>query len=274
MQCPWAVYKEARTIEPLRLESLKSIRIKAKLQTRKVATTDLFLPLDSMLAWAWMQENHPDRMEAFESSINPEGYVTEELPLERRGHGEDWYWACSFACGQPKGEEILHSHRRFDADLAEDYWDFGNRSGRVNTALSPFKNKRMPVVTYLVPELSWYAVGDVREIERLLTWITHVGCHRGQGFGRVASWTVEACDEEIGEEASSGEDTCREDLSCLRAIPCLPGQGGTLQGIRPPYWLSWQWRLARVPDDPRLACRAAKAPTDDAKVFEKAGFGR
>lgn len=218
---------------------MKPMKITAYMWTGKIATTDLYLPLDAMLEYVWIQQNHPELLEVSQSSIPPDELVVSDLPLEKRGEGYDWYWACSFACGEPKREEILHWHKRFDFDLATKHVDFGNRRGKVDVKSGYYKNYRMPIVTYLVPKLEWYAVGELKEVALLVDEITHIGKKRSQGFGRVASWAVEEW---------------TEDLSHLRAIP--DPEGDMEMGIRPPYWLSWQWKRARLSDDGRLACNA------------------
>ena len=214
---------------------MKPLKITAHMQTGKIATTDLYLPLDSIMASIWMHKNRPDL--AYAPIIDYENMVDAELPLEKRGEGDDWYWACSFACGEPKKEEILHWHKRFDFDLGTQYVDFEKRRGRVDVKSGHYKNYRMPLVTYLIPKLEWYAIGDLKQVEALVNEITHIGKKRSQGFGRVQRWTVEEWPE---------------DLSFLRAIP--DPNGDMEMGIRPPYWLSWQWKLARLSDDGRLAC--------------------
>lgn len=218
---------------------MKPMKVTAFMQTGKIATTDLYLPLDSILAEVWMRQHHPERMAGSQSSIRPDNLVVPELPFERRGEGDDWYWACSFACGKPQREEIVYWHKRLDAVEAETYVDFGGRRGRVDTHAGVYKGYRMPLVTFLVPTLSWYAVGDIASVWEMVRTVAHIGKKRSQGYGRVVRWQVE---------------TWPEDLSHLRAIP---DPDGAEMGIRPPYWLAWQWRPAVVPDDPRLACNAA-----------------
>lgn len=214
---------------------MKPLKVTAYMQTGKIATTDLYLPLDSILAEAWMRKHYPERMAGSQSSISPDDFIVPELPLERRGEGDDWYWACSFACGEPRQEEIVYWHKRFDQALGEQYVDFRGRRGKIDTRSGGYKSYRMPLVTYLVPRLEWYAVGDADGIRELLRDVTHIGKKRAQGYGRVARWSVE---------------DYPEDLSHLRA---LPDSGGEEMGIRPPYWLAWQWRPARLSADSRLA---------------------
>ena len=221
------------------MKQMQPMKVTAFMQTGKVAATDLFLPLDSILAEVWMRQHYPERMAATQSAIKPEDFITPELPFERRGEGDDWYWACSFACGKPQREEIVYWHKRFDDKEAEAYVDFGGRRGKVDTGAGFYKDYRMPLVTYLIPVLSWYAVGDITTVWEMVRAVTHIGKKRSQGYGRVARWQVEAWPE---------------DLSHLRAVP---DPAGSEMGIRPPYWLAWQWKPAKVPDDPRLACNYA-----------------
>lgn len=217
---------------------MEPLKITAKLLTGQVVTADLWLPLDSILAYAWMMEHHPDKLAASTSGMRPEDILEPELPLERRGEGDDWYWACSFALGSPRGQQIVYYHRRFDAQESEAYVDFGKRRGKVNHKAGPYRSCRVPLMVVLVPELVWYAVGNRYEVEWLLQYITHIGKKRSQGYGRVARWTVERAEE---------------DLSSLRPIP--DPEGDFEMGVRPPYWMRDNWRRVRMPNDDRLLCR-------------------
>lgn len=203
----------------------------------RIATTDLTLPLDSVLAWAWMMREHPERMAASQSGMQPDDVIVPELPLERRGSGDSWYWACSFAFGQPVLENKAYWHKRFDAQASEDYADFGKRSGKVNVGAGHYKNYRMPLVVFLVPRLEWWLVGDQAAVEALLTRVTHLGKKRSQGFGRVARWEVGRTDE---------------DYSNARPIPTPDGDD--MATIRPPYWLHTNERYVRWPQQDGLAC--------------------
>ena len=95
----------------------------------------------------------------------------------------------------------------------------------------------MPLTIFLVPELSWYVVGDADRIRQLLARVTHIGKKRSQGHGRVREWIVEPSSE---------------DLSDRRPIPSKDGV--EVCGLRPPYWWHGNWTTVKWPDDPRLAC--------------------
>jgi len=210
------------------------IKVTAHMRTGQIATTDMFLPLDSVLAFAWMRAHHPAKLDV---EFTPEDYIEPDLPLARRGRGDARYWACSFACGEPRGEEVVYWHKRFDEEFGTEYVDFQGRRGKVDIKAGHYKSYRTPLVVVLMPKVEWYAVGDKDEVERLLALVTHLGKKRSQGYGRVQKWTVESWSE---------------DLSHLRAIP--DPDGDYEMGIRPPYWWSDQWSRCRLSDDPRLAC--------------------
>lgn len=202
----------------------------------RIATTDGYLPLDGLLAYAWMAENHP---ELIRTDAGKNGEILEgKLPLEKRGTGDDWYWACSFACFTPIKETKVFWHKRFDAQHAEEYVDFGKRRGSVNIKSAQYKNYRMPLTIQLIPKIEWYCVGDADQIEWMVKDITHMGKKRSQGFGQIAKWEVEVWPE---------------DLSHLRPVP--DETGDDYVAIRPPYWYSKHFRRVVWPEDGRLGAR-------------------
>lgn len=214
--------------------------VAAHLFDGRIAATELMLPLDSILAYAWMAEHHPDRLHVVSSGFDPADLIVPELPLERRGEGDLWYWACSCAFGQPLMEQTAHWHKRFDAFEAEQYMILKRRNV-VNTAAGPYKAHRIPLTVFLVPRLEWWLVGDLGEVRRLLQGITHVGKKRGQGYGRIARWEVALA---------------AEDRSHARPIP--DPEGDAHLAIRPPYWHPMSAARVRWPEDPRLACNSLR----------------
>jgi CRISPR type IV-associated protein Csf3 len=218
---------------------LKPIKITAHMLDGRVATTDLCLPIDSMLAWAWIAKHHPEKLEHDSTRTRGVELIDPDLPLERREANGEWYWAASFALGEPMHEFRNFWHKRFDAQEAEDYADFQGRRGKVNVGAAQYKNYRMPLTIFLVPELTWYVVGDEDKLTPLLWQITSIGKKRSQGYGKIREWEIEDADE---------------DLSHLRAIPD-PG-GDAIYGVRPPYWLGSNVMRVAIPADKRLATNA------------------
>lgn len=206
---------------------MEPLRIAARMADGRIVTTEGWLTLDSVVAWAWMMLHHPERMEVDPNSVGNE-WIDPMLPFERRGEGDAWYYACSFGMGRLLHEETQYRHKRFDGDLAETYVDFGKRRGVVPTQSGPYKSCRMPMFVHIVPEIVWYAVGDRQELERLLPMITHLGKDRSRGYGLVESWEVRPWHSDWSERLPDGRLT--------RSIPANGGTGDMITGIRPPYW--------------------------------------
>ncbi|WP_206922899.1 hypothetical protein [Alicyclobacillus suci] len=220
---------------------MQPLKVEAFLTDGRVATSDLYLPLDSMLAWSWIFEHRPELLAKTTSGLEGEIYHP-PIPLKRIGDDDNWYYACSFACGKPVGERTNYWHKRFDAQHAETYADFEGRREKVNTSAGRYKNYRMPVVTYLIAKLTWYCVGDAQEIEYLLSNITHIGKKRSQGYGEIREWTVTPSDV---------------DKSHLRPIPS--DAGTDVLAIRPPYWERSNHMLVTWPEGcEELACFAER----------------
>ena len=220
---------------------MKPTKITAHMLDGRIATTDLCLPIDSMLAWAWIAKYHPEKLEHDPTRTKGVELIGPSLPLplERREANGESYWAASFALGNPMYEFRNFWHKRFDAQEAEDYADFQGRRGKVNVGAAQFKNYRMPLTVFLVPELTWYVVGNQKEIADLVNRITSIGKKRSQGYGKISYWSLEDAEE---------------DLSHLRAIP--DPNGDEIYGIRPPYWLESNVVRVKMSDDPRLAANA------------------
>ena len=217
---------------------MKALRVDAWMVDGRVATSDLYLPLDSLLAWSWIFEHEPERLAMTTSGIAEEIYHP-PVPLKRVEIGDDWWYACSFAIGETAGERTTFWHKRFDAQIAEDYADFGGRRAKVNSKSGPYKGYRMPITIFLIPRLTWYCVGDATEIRELLENVTHIGKKRSQGYGRIRRWAV-------------GETS--EDLSWMRPTP--DENGDEVTSIRPPYWESSNLRVCKwPPGSERLLCR-------------------
>jgi len=219
------------------------LEIVARLVDGRVATYDGYLPIDSVLAWAWVAEHRPDLLE-----VTQPGQLEEDLeiplPLTRRVYADgDWCWAASFAVAPRAQERRQIWHRRFDAAAAEEYTD---RRGQVNTSGGRLRDYRVPLPILLVPELRWYCVGDGEEILCLLRPVAAVGKKRAQGLGRVREWVVQPAPE---------------DRSWWRPHPDPDGTDEV--AIRPPYWDRRNVRRVVWPDVP-LAARALPVARPDA----------
>ncbi len=212
---------------------MQPMRIRAYLLDGRIAGTESYFPLDSILAAEWIRRNHPETFYEPPPPGVKSGWIEAPLPFERRGRGNRWYWACSFNQAAPVAEYITYWHRRFD-DALERYIDFQGRRGKVDEKSGKYKAYRMPLNILLLPWLEWYAVGDIEAVRELCRGIMAIGKKPAQGYGIVEHWEVVPWPEDWS-EARDGKIT--------RAIPMemglLPGVRNAnvrLYGTRPPYW--------------------------------------
>jgi CRISPR type IV-associated protein Csf3 len=223
---------------------MKPMKITAHMQDGRIATTDGYLPLDSILAAEWMRRNHPDAYYNASSHMLTNELIEAELPFERRGAGESWYWACSFNAIPSSHEYVMHWHKRFD-DQLEQYIDFQGRRGKVDVKSSRHKAYRMPLVVRLFERLEWYAVGDADAVRDLCSGVTHIGKKTSQGLGAVDWWEVEPWPEDRSVWGPDGR--------LMRAIPmdsALESRDAVRverYGIRPPYWWNDHQRVCFMP---------------------------
>ena len=210
---------------------MKPLKITAKLFDGRIATTDGYLPFDSILSAAWMKRNHPEKYYNTDPSVDE--MIIPALPLKTL---DGDIHAASFALVKKAGEETAYWHKRLDAQLAEEYVDFCGRRGRVNTTSATYKAYRMPLNIIMTPEVIWYAVGDRNEIESLLEEIPALGKKTSQGFGQVTEWVVEGIEEDW---------SLWKDGQLMRSIP--DPEGDSEWGVRPPYWFPPNIVRCRMP---------------------------
>lgn len=219
---------------------MQPLRVVAHMQDGRVATMDGHLPLDGLLAAEWMRRHYPEAYYNPSSHMLTNELIAPDLPLERRGQGDDWYWAASFNQSAPLSEYVLYWHKRFD-DHLEQRIDFAGRRGRIDVKSGKYKAYRMPLVVQLFDQLEWHAYGDRDSVYDLLSGLTHIGKKTSQGLGLVDYWTVEPWREDLSEVANG---------RVTRALPELPeGVRGVKQryGIRSPYWHREHQRVCYVP---------------------------
>jgi len=121
---------------------------------------------------------------------------------------------------------------------------FGD-SKRLNITAGVNKGYRIPQQTAHVRSVTWFAIGDLEEVRRLLQHVTHLGKKRSVGRGAIETWRIEPCPE-----MWDGFPVVR-DGKPLRALPSdYPGL--TSPKLRQvtltyPYWEARRAEVCAVP---------------------------
>lgn len=220
---------------------MKAMRVIAKLLDGRVNSSDGLFNLDSILAYAWMLENHPDAV--FNSEIARDGFIEPVLPLVK---GEDGRWKSSSGFYIQYDEITEYWHKRFNDSEAGLYLDFKGKRGKVNTQAGETKAYRMPQVIRVISDVEFYAVGDIEEVRRLLnTYITNIGKKGAQGYGYVKEWIVEEWHEDWAEYGPYG--IMRPTPFDAKQMPKREYQI-RVYGIKPPYWLKENQKVCVIPN--------------------------
>lgn len=194
---------------------------------------DAFLPIDAILHYAAMRRRYGPQMLTTPGRAPDVAAV--ELPLDRRGEGDGWYYAASFAVWGPHADYESFWVKQFDRKPS-DLIDFDGRRGNVIIEKGRYKSYHMPTFLRHALWVSWYVVGDRAEIASLLAPMTHVGKKTAQGNGRLNGWAVEPWPEDWSESGPDG-----------RLMRAVPDPAGVLYGVRPSYWLAENQMPCRLP---------------------------
>jgi len=200
---------------------MKNLRIRAYLQTGVIS--DQFLPLDGVIFYHATREvmGVENYTKPGETSLNPGEYI--ELPFEKTGKGEKWYYKCSFAQWPENTiEDKAFFVKRFDLQHSS----LIRKPKRVYISSGKYKAYHIDVFYRHALSIDWYARGNQKEIERLLQFCTHLGKKTSQGWGAVKEWEVT--------EWPYDWSVFGQNNKLMRAIPI--DNEGFLYGIRPSYW--------------------------------------
>lgn len=215
---------------------MQPMRVRAYLLDGRIAGTEPFFPLDSILAAEWIRRQLPDKFYNPPPPGSKQGWIESDLPLERRGQGDKWYYACSFNQTRPLREYTHYWHRRFD-DVYERHIDLKGHRGKVKETRGQYKAYRTALNIMLLPCLEWYAVGDIEAVRELCSEITAVGKKQSQGFGLVERWEIMPWPQDWSEVGPNGR--------LMRAVP--KDSGTAYWGVRPPYWRKENQCICEMP---------------------------
>lgn len=199
------------------------LAIECHLSTPVVVYRWLFF--DGILAYAVMEP----LLDTISPSENDAYYIP--LPLERRG-SEQWYWAASVSFYNKGVWSRTKWTKHYRTWQGEDY-GYGVLEFRYD----------MPMPLLSVETLHFFAVGNKREVEKLLQRVTHVGKKRVYGYGCVKEWKVSTIDNDYSEVYKNilsrpiPISECRYEVVGFQDIV----------GFRPPYWCPENFTLCWLP---------------------------
>lgn len=191
------------------------------------------IALDALLMAAWATREDLGPLSFRDGDTV--GIPKDAVPLRRSACGR--IYLASVGQQETEQHERRFLNRRFP--IAEAQAMGGPKMKRINVSAGTTKGYRIPMqMTHLRNDsMLWYAIGDVDRVRELVTTIGYLGKKRSVGLGRVASWTVEAC------EAWEGFPVLLDGRP-LRALPRdWPGLGEhriERRVLTPPYYERWR----------------------------------
>lgn len=231
---------ESTNARRARLASYVPLKITARLRSGVVS--DGLLMLDGALYAAQHRERLAPKVASLPraSAMDGDG-VPVHLPIRRipiakmpNRFTPDFFYAASAAqWPDAVADGIDHWTKKLDTK----YLDvLSPPRARVPISGGFYRAYHAPIIYRHAICVWWYVCGDPREIERLLTMVTHLGKKTVQGWGAVAEWRVEPASADYSVTGPTGE--------LMRPVP---DECGTLYGIRPPYWLPKHQIPCRLP---------------------------
>lgn len=220
------------------------IKITAYLADGRINSADGIIMLDSILYHAWFWKHNPEVLQGM-GRTEYNGYTG--LPLRQLPGNR---WAASRGIYEEGSQTVEHINKRpnfFNADKI-DRLDMDK--GIISDSVGLYRAYRIPNIIRTVKDgkITFWAMGHADEVQALLDSIPAVGKKYAAGYGIVARWNVEECDEDYSlwhpeyglmrpVEIDSGEAKGLD----LRGCPVMQ------YGIKPPYWKAKNMRLCYVP---------------------------
>lgn len=170
--------------------------------------------------------------------MSSDGAADLALPLAVCAAGGDWHWAATCVQLNNDPEEIPEPRTFFQVpDLRHAHQYAIQPIPQVLVSKGPYRDVMQPSPVVMCGEATWWGVGDLAKIERLLGNVRFIGRRRTTGEGMVTSWTFEEVSGNPDRVAHLGAGD-----SLLR--PCPPSCADQLDvdyrlgwyALRPPSW--------------------------------------
>lgn len=164
------------------------------------------------------------------------------LPLAWRKLAGINIWCCSDPIYR-----VEHTWREFYNKRFEPRPEYveSSRLRKINHATGPYKSLRKPMTIRRIPSVTWFALGQRKDLMRFLKQIPSIGALRKQGFGIISDWEVEEVEQDHSVES---------DGVLMRTVPLAFAESLTCRGwrkgygaCRPPYWHPGNYMEVAVP---------------------------
>jgi len=220
------------------MSEFEPMRITAQLGCGVVS--DATLPIDSILYYIAMRKAHGPQDATEPGGHSGTSPLKVSMPLKLINPGPKWYYAASFAqWSEPVAEMTDYWNKRFDQQYS-DIVDFGGRRGKVLVEQGKYRAYHMPMFTRHALTVTWYAVGNIEAITKLLRFMPYIGKKTAQGEGEVLRWTVEKWPHDW---------SVLKDGKLIRAIPTDDNQNGFYCGFRPSYYMRSNMAYCYIPQN-------------------------
>lgn len=220
------------------------VKVTAHLLDGRINSADGIVMLDSILYHAWFWKHKPEVLEGL-GAAEYAGYTG--LPLRQLPGNR---WAASRGVYEEIGQSVEHINKRPDFFNADKLGRLDMERGIISDSVGLYRAYRIPSVIRTAKDglITFWAMGRRDEIQALLDGIPAIGKKYAAGYGIVAKWTVEDCEEdcslwhpeyglmrpvEVGSEEAEALD--------LSQYPVMQ------YGVKPPYWKAKNMRLCYVP---------------------------
>ena len=195
--------------------------MKVTFQMRSSVVTTDYIFLDGLISSAVFQDCIKDHFDMPENRNEP---IHIPLPLQQYGTAHPFY-AASIGFADEIVEGVENWRKRTEIES----------KNKIQVGSGQYKMYNIPMPTQWAESWVFYANGDIKEVERLLTThISAIGKKCSQGFGHINSMSVVPTDHDWG---------VVKDGMPMRPIPISSASGFDLDcdvrmyyAYRPPYW--------------------------------------
>ncbi len=220
------------------------IKVTAHLADGRLNSADGIVMLDSILYHAWFWKHKPEVLQGM-GTVEYDGYTG--LPLRQLPGNR---WAASRGIYEEIGQAVEHINKRPNFFNADKISRLDMEKGLISDSVGQYRAYRIPNVIRTIKDgkITFWAMGHADEVKALLDCIPAVGKKYAAGYGIVADWAVEECEEDYS--------LWHPEYGLMRTVElgspelqtlCLEGYPIMQYGIKPPYWKTKNLRLCYVP---------------------------